>query len=75
MLFVALGAALAVTSATGAGLDQTFLAFSPGGLPEMSLLALAMGADVAYVATIHILRVTAVISIAPIIFRFASRSR
>ena len=69
MLVVALGTAVAVATLTPVTLDQSFLAFSPGGLPEMSLLALAMGADVAYVATIHIVRITLVISLAPIAFR------
>ena len=41
-------------------LAELVLAFSPGGLPEMSLLALAMGADVAFVATHHVVRVIAV---------------
>ena len=70
MLAAALVSALAVTSIAGIGLEQSFLAFSPGGLPEMSLLALAMGADVAYVAAIHIIRITLVISLAPLVFRF-----
>lgn len=73
MLIAALASALVIVAITGVGLDQTFLAFSPGGLPEMSLLALAMGADVAYVAAMHIIRITIVISVAPIFFRFLRR--
>ncbi len=69
MLAVALASALAVAAMTSTTLDQSFLAFSPGGLPEMSLLALAMDADVAYVATTHIVRITIVIALAPVIFR------
>ncbi len=69
MVIVALITAFLVTSLTGIGLRETFLTFSPGGLPEMSLLALAMQADVAYVATIHIARITLVIAAAPIVFR------
>ena len=35
----------------------------------MSLLTLAMGADIAFVATAHILRILLVIAAAPIVFR------
>ncbi len=69
MITVALISAIVVTQFTGIGLEQTFLAFSPGGLPEMSLLALAMNADIAYVATLHIARISLVIAVAPLIFR------
>ena len=69
MLIVALSTALLVASVTGVGFGQAFLTFAPGGLPEMSLLSLAMGADVAYVATIHILRITLVIAVAPFVFK------
>ncbi len=69
MLVVALGTALTVAQVSGIAFGQTFLTFAPGGLPEMSLLSLAMGADVAYVATIHILRIVIVIAVAPLVFR------
>jgi membrane AbrB-like protein len=68
MLVVAFASAWTVTLVTGIGHRQTVLTFSPGGLPEMSLLSLAMQADVAYVATIHILRITLVIAVAPLVF-------
>ncbi|MGI9390382.1 MAG: AbrB family transcriptional regulator [Boseongicola sp.] len=69
MIIVALLTAFAVTTLSGISFQETFLTFSPGGLPEMSLLAIAMSADVAYVATIHILRITIVIAVAPLVFR------
>ena len=69
MIVVALLTAYIVTALSGVPFQQTFLTFSPGGLPEMSLLAIAMSADVAYVATIHILRITIVITVAPLVFR------
>lgn len=74
MLIVALFTALIVMQVSGIGFGQTFLTFAPGGLPEMSLLSLAMGADVAYVVTIHILRITIVIGVAPLVFK-ALRTR
>lgn len=57
----------------GAGLfnqttAQVLLAYSPGGLTEMSLVALAMQADVAYVASHHILRIALVILFASWVF-------
>lgn len=69
LLLIALVTAMTVTTITGIELRQTFLTFSPGGLPEMSLLALALHADIAYVATIHIVRILMVITVAPFAFR------
>ncbi len=75
MIAMALLSAYIVTTLSGVSIQQTFLTFSPGGLPEMSLLAIAMSADVAYVATIHILRITIVIAVAPLVFRLLRRKR
>lgn len=68
MLIVAVAFALIVTWAAGVTLAEAFLAFAPGGLTEMSLLTLAMGQDVTYVSTMHIIRITLVIAIAPAVF-------
>ncbi len=57
----------------GLPLAQAFLAFAPGGLTEMSLLALSMDQDPAYVSTIHIIRITLVIAAAPLVFRLFRR--
>jgi len=59
---------VAWTSATQP--DQAILAFSPGGLAEMSLLALAMGQDVAYVATLHVVRIVLVLLAVPIMVHY-----
>lgn len=69
MLIVALVTAYGVTLASGIGMREAFLAFSPGGLAEMSLLALAMHANVALVATVHVARIIVVIAAAPVAFR------
>jgi membrane AbrB-like protein len=50
-------------------MEQAFLAYSPGGLTEMSLLALAMHQDVAYVAVTHVVRIVMVIAGAAALFR------
>lgn len=49
--------------------DQVILAYAPGGLSEMSLVALATGADVAFVALHHVVRIVLVILAAPLLFR------
>ena len=72
MMIAAALCAWFVTWQTGLDLKQTLLTFAPGGLPEMSLLTLAMGADIAFVATAHILRILLVIAAAPIVFRLLS---
>ncbi|MDC1382923.1 AbrB family transcriptional regulator [Candidatus Puniceispirillum sp.] len=53
-------------------LEQVVLAYSPGGLAEMSLVAMAMNADIAYVASHHLIRITFVMMMAPLVFRFFS---
>lgn len=53
---------------TGTPLSQGVLAFSPGGLTEMSLLALSMGQDIAYVSTMHIVRIVLVVFGMPLVF-------
>jgi len=41
------------------------LAFAPGGLAEMSLVALSLRLDVGYVATLHVVRILLVMCVAP----------
>ena len=73
MLVVAVIFAVVVSRLTGVHMSQTFLAYSPGGLAEMSLLALAMGQDVAYVSVMHVVRLTLVIGAASPLFRVLGR--
>lgn len=54
---------------TGFPLAALVLALAPGGLAEMSLVALALGVDPAFVACHHILRLFAVVTAAPFVFR------
>ena len=51
------------------------LAFVPGGIAEMGLVALALGQDVAFVSTHHVARVVLVIMLAPLAFRLLRRGR
>ncbi len=66
---------LALERVTGLPLPALVLAFSPGGLAEMSLVALALGVDAAFVSTHHIARIILVVTLAPIIFRSTRRDR
>lgn len=50
---------------------EAFLAFAPGGQAEMVVLAIVAGADVAFVVTHHLVRLTVVILAAPFIARRA----
>ncbi|KQI67896.1 aminopeptidase [Loktanella sp. 3ANDIMAR09] len=54
---------------------ETLLAFAPGGQAEMTVLALIVGADMAFVIAHHVLRIFVVILGAPLAARlFRSRS-
>lgn len=64
----ALVAALLHTS-LGLPLAATALAFVPGGLAEMSLIALALHADPAFVASHHIVRIALVVGLATVLLR------
>jgi len=48
-----------------------FLALAPGGLAEMSIIALSFGTAAAFVSTHHIVRIILLVVIAPALFRMA----
>ena len=73
MLVIAIGFALVLHRLTGQSADQILLAYAPGGLTEMSLVALALHAEAAFVATHHVVRILMVIVAAPVLFRFWNR--
>ncbi len=50
-----------------------FLAYAPGGLPEMSLVAIALHIEVAFVAFHHIVRLFMVMGGAPLAFSIVGR--
>lgn len=60
---------------TGLGLEPLILAYSPGGLAEMSLIALALGTETAFVATHHVIRIGLIVISAPLLFRLLERWR
>ncbi|OYQ32512.1 ammonia monooxygenase [Niveispirillum lacus] len=65
LLLVTLGLSLLVHFLTGLSLAALILAYAPGGLAEMSLVALALHVDAAFVATHHIVRIVLIILLAP----------
>jgi len=55
---------------TGLNLDATVLSYAPGGFAEMSLIGLALGIEVAMVATHHLFRLFLIVITGPFISRF-----
>jgi membrane AbrB-like protein len=79
-LFVALGSSAIMLGGTlafsfalaplaGLSFLALVLAFAPGGLVEMAVIALALGIDVAFVSTHNIVRVSVIMLLAPVVFR------
>jgi len=65
--------AIVLSAVAGFPFTSLILAFSPGGLTEMSLIALTLNIDTAFVATHHIARIAIVVIIVPIVFRLLVR--
>ncbi|WP_404384100.1 AbrB family transcriptional regulator [Caenispirillum salinarum] len=70
-LILATGAAFAlgIQALTGIPFSSLILALSPGGVAEMSLIAISLGRDVAFVSTHHLVRIIIVVMLAPMAFR------
>ncbi len=73
MLAICLIVAWAVHALTGLPFISAVLAFAPGGLAEMSLIALYLGGDTAYVAAHHIVRITLVVLLVPPSYKLLKR--
>lgn len=73
MLCITFVFAIALYKLVGQSLEQVVLAYAPGGLAEMSLVALAMDADIAYVASHHLVRISLIVALAPLVFRWLAR--
>jgi uncharacterized protein len=68
-------AGLAMGRVAGIDLYQALLALAPGGLTEMGLIALAIHADVAFVALHHVARILVVLVLAPLVAAFLPGDR
>lgn len=75
LMAVTVAFSLALGRISGLSADNVLLAFSPGGLAEMSLVAIALHSDAAFVATHHIVRILIVITCAPLVFRLTRPGR
>lgn len=75
MVTASAGFAAALVPLVDAPFDALWLAFSPGGLAEMSLIALALQLDPAFVATHHVFRILMVVILAPLAYRLLFRRR
>ena len=68
MLAATVAFALVLAPATGIDWRSIVLAYAPGGLAEMSLIALSLGIETAFVATHHVLRIALIVVGAPLVF-------
>lgn len=69
MIGLAVGFAVLAGWSVGLPVSAAFLAYAPGGLTEMSLLALAIGQDVTFVTVMHLARIIAVVFGAGFLYR------
>ncbi|WP_282022480.1 AbrB family transcriptional regulator [Ruegeria faecimaris] len=72
-IFVAFSGALAVANVLETDPVALVLAYSPGGLAEMSIIAVSVGRDVAFVGVHHIFRVLAALVLAPVLVAALSK--
>jgi len=74
MLGSAVAFAVAIHAIIGLPAEALVLAFAPGGLTEMTLIALSLDIDPAFVSTHHVVRIFLVVVLAPLAFKLlASR--
>ncbi len=69
MVAIAAGVAYALAPLAGTTGAVLLLALAPGGLAEMSLIALSFGSIAAFVSTHHVVRIVIVVILAPLFFR------
>jgi membrane AbrB-like protein len=74
LLIATLAVAWLCTLFTDFPLAALMLAFSPGGIVEITVMAYAIGFHVAFIVTCQILRATLVLLVTPTLFRLARRA-
>lgn len=74
LLAVTIASAVSIHWVTDLPTPSLILAYAPGGLAEMSLVALALSLDAAFVATHHIVRIFLVVVLAPMSYRLLVRA-
>ncbi|MEO1192665.1 MAG: AbrB family transcriptional regulator [Pseudomonadota bacterium] len=75
LLAVTFASAWLIGLVTGLPLEPLILAYAPGGLAEMSLIALALSLDAAFVATHHSIRILLIVVAAPEAYRLLTKWR
>ena len=70
MLALAVVLALTVEATAGLPFAALLLAFTPGGLAEMTLISLSLGIDAAFVSTHQMMRIFFIVALFPFAFRF-----
>ncbi len=71
MVAIAVGVAFGLAPFAGTTGAVLLLALAPGGLAEMSLIALSFGTVAAFVSTHHVVRIVIVVILAPLFFRLS----
>jgi membrane AbrB-like protein len=74
MIGLTVASAMTIGRLTDLPVPGLLLAFAPGGLAEMSLIALSLGFDAAFVSTHQLLRILVVILVAPMMFKLLAGS-
>jgi uncharacterized protein len=72
---IAAFAATVASFLTGIPIASVLVAFAPGGVETMSAIALAVGADPAYVAAHHVMRLFMLTALIPLFMQQAKRGR
>ncbi|WP_203299859.1 AbrB family transcriptional regulator [Marinobacter sediminum] len=73
LLIIAIVAAWIAHVTTGFSLAAALLAYMPGGAPELSLVALSLGIEPAFVTSHHLARITILILLMPALVAFLKR--
>lgn len=73
LLLIAILAAWGAHLLTGYSPATALLAYMPGGAPELSLVALTLGIDPAFVTSHHLLRITVLVLAMPLIMGYFRR--
>lgn len=75
MLLLSAAFAFPLSILTGIPLMAMFLAFAPGGLSGIALIALALGINPAFVTVHNVVRVCVILVAGPLLFRLTDRRR
>lgn len=75
LMLIAIAAAWVGHAISGYSVAATLLAYMPGGAPELSLVALSLGIEPAFVTSHHLLRISVLIVIMPLLLNYAKRRR